>query len=157
MRRNNLRFLHRTATYTSVHTRCMYPLLYIVNCMNQSGMWCMLYIVLLTEFASWNTRVAVPCRNWRLFRHVFRSHHCVWSAISQVPYHWDSVKVGSQVCHEYLMNRIWALSLTEVQWYCASNLAMQSKYVTEEPSISTQDCHMYVTFNSPCQCYSTIL
>ena len=25
--------------------------------------------------------VAVPCRNWRLFRRVFRSHYYVWSAI----------------------------------------------------------------------------
>ena len=30
---------------------------------------------------SGDTYVAVPCRNRRILRHVFRSHHCVQSAV----------------------------------------------------------------------------
>ena len=58
-------------------------------------------------------------------------------AVFEAPYCWTSVKGGALTCFvdAWISNEstkhIWALALTEVQWYGTSNTAMQSKYVTE--------------------------
>ena len=49
-------------------------------------------------------------------------------AVFEAPYRWTAVKGGA---HTLSMKRIWALPLTEVQRYGASNTVMRSKYVTE--------------------------
>ena len=36
-----------------------------------------------TDCSYMYTHVIVPCRNWRLFRCIFRLHRCVWSTVLQ--------------------------------------------------------------------------
>ena len=98
--------------------------------------------------------VAVPWKNPRLFCHVFRSHRCLRSAVSLN----TSVKGEAHLCFldswaiHASTKHVWALPLMEVQRYGASNTVMWSKYVTEQPSISTRDCHIcFLTYLSlPC-------
>ena len=58
-------------------------------------------------------------------------------AAFEVPYRWTSVKGGPHMCFvdsldiHASMKHIWALPLTEVQWYGALKAAMQLKYTTE--------------------------
>lgn len=71
-------------------------------------------------------------------------------ATFEAPYYGTYIKDGG---HTLLMdsldistsmNHVWAPPLTEVQWYSASSLVMQSKYVTDWPSIFTWDYRIYV-------------
>ena len=65
----------------------------------------------------------------------------------KAPYCWTSIKGGAHMhfvdsldIHEST-KLVWAPPLTEVQAYVASSTAMRSKYMTEKPSVSTQNNH----------------
>ena len=63
-------------------------------------------------------------------------------------YCWTSIKGRAHTCFldAWISNKstkcIWAPLLAEVQRYDTSKAAMQSKYMTESPLISTRDCHI---------------
>ena len=73
-------------------------------------------------------RVAVSWWNWRLFRCIFWSHCCVWSAVSL------NAKGGAHgwFVDAWISNesvkRVWAPPSTEVQRYVALNTTKWSKF-----------------------------
>ena len=105
-------------------------------------------IVFCPSKISFNSYVAVPCRNSvAYFDHI---------AVFEVPYCWTSVKGGAHtrfmdvwIAHEATKHK-WAPPFTEVQRYGASKAMMWSKYTTELPSISTRDCHIWSSLSHNC-------
>ena len=88
----------------------------------------------------WQSRVEIEGYSVTYFNHI---------AVFEVPCRWTSIKGGAHTCfvEVWISNKsmkcIWAPALTEVQRYGASKAAKRSKYVTEWPSVSTRDCHIY--------------